>query len=330
MTRHLGDLGSALVDNQLSLTNQEKALAHLARCPRCAHEVAAIRTARRLLNTAPDIPAPSTDLLGSLLALDKDGPGGVLDKAGPVGGFRDARCGEKFGSSPFLESEFVPKGNLNGDIQNATGFKKHWPKYVAGLAVGALCAGAYTLGGRPVITPHLTAAATQQHLNRTNSTFDFMPVIAMSQNTQGTQVSGIDHAKLSDWLSAHQFSVPRGLPESVRVMRAGFISSDPGVLEIVFDTEVGTVVVTETYGQLNVNAVSGLPSIAHFSGPIYVASDAPTHLVWQSGENVMELSSPAAISDIGEMINGFAVTPSDTGMKDRLARGLTQMTGVIR
>ena len=113
-------------------------------------------------------------------------------------------------------------------------------------------------------------------------------------------------------------------------MRAGFISSDPGVLEIVFDTEVGTVVVTETYGQLNVNAVSGLPSIAHFSGPIYVASDAPTHLVWQSGENVMELSSPAAISDIGEMINGFAVTPSDTGMKDRLARGLTQMTGVIR
>ncbi len=321
MTKHLGDLGSALVDNQLSLANQEKALAHLARCPRCAQEVAAIRAARRLLNTAPDIPAPRTDFLGSLIALDKDGLGG---------GFRDTRHGAQIGINPFLESEFIPKGSLSGEIQNASGFKKHWPKYVAGLTVGALCAGAYTLGGRPMITPQLTAVATQEHLNRTNVTFDFMPVIAMSQNAQTAQVSGIDHDQLSDWLSAHQFSVPQGLPESVLVMRAGFISSDPGVLEIVFDTEVGTVMVTETYGQLNLNAVTGLPSIAHFSGPIYVASDAPTHLVWQSGENVMELSSPAAIADIGDMIDGFPVTPSDTGMKDRLARGLTQMTGVIR
>lgn len=321
MTKHLGNLGSALVDNQLSLTNREKALAHLARCPRCAHEVAAIRTARRLLSTAPDIPPPSTDFLGSLIA---------LDTVGLEGGWGNGGREPKVTGNPFRESEFIPKGNLSGDIQNSPGVKKHWPKYVAGLAVGALCAGAYTLGGRPVITPQLTAAATQEHLNRTNVTFDFTPVIAMSQDSPSAQVNGIDHDRLSHWLSAHHFSVPQGLPESVRVMRAGFISSDPGVLEIVFDTDVGTVMVTETYGQLNLNAVAGLPSIAHFSGPVYVASDAPTHLVWQSGENVMELSSPAAVADIGDMIDGFAVTPSDTGMKDRLARGLTQMTGVIR
>lgn len=321
MTKHLGDLGSALVDNQLSLTNQEKALAHLARCPPCAKEVGAIRAARTLLSSAAEIPLPRTDFLGSLMALDK----GELE-----GGFSMNASGATIGSNPFHEGEFVPRGALSGDIQNVSGFKKHWPKYVAGLAVGALCAGAYTLGGRPSITPQLTAAATQEHLNRTNVTFDFMPVVGVSQNSEADHVTGIDHDKLLGWLSAHQFSVPQGLPESVQVVRAGFSSSDPEVLEILFDTEVGTVMLTETHGQLNLKAVTKLPFIEHLSGPIYVVSNTPTHLVWQSGENVIELSSPAAIADIGEMIDGFKVTPSDAGMKDRLVRGLTQMTGVTQ
>lgn len=320
MTKHLGDLGSALVDNQLSVANREKALAHVARCSQCAQEVSAIRAARTLLSKAPGIPVPRAEFQGSLIALNKE----VVD-----GEFLFGATTPKMANNPFLDSEIVPKSFLNGDIHSISGLKKHWPKYVAGIAVGALCAGSYALGARPSITPQLTAAATQEHLNRTEVAFDFTPAIGMNHNSHAAPVTGVDQDRLSNWLSAHQFTVPQGLPESVKVVRAGFSSSDPGTLEIIFDTEVGAVILTETYGQLNLSTVTGLPSIEHRSGPIYIASDAPTHLVWQSQENVVELSSSAAIADIGEMIEGFAVTRSDTGITDRLVRGLTQMTGVI-
>ena len=56
---HLGSRLSALVDGQLSPAESERALEHVAGCPRCTEELAAARAARRALSAAAHVePAP--------------------------------------------------------------------------------------------------------------------------------------------------------------------------------------------------------------------------------------------------------------------------------
>lgn len=67
MSRHLGDLVSALADGHLDHDGRDRALAHVARCDACRREVEAERQARAVL---ADLPAPVLPerLLDSLLA----------------------------------------------------------------------------------------------------------------------------------------------------------------------------------------------------------------------------------------------------------------------
>src|SRR5690606_23106913 len=68
MTPHLGTWISALADGQLDPEARERALGHVAGCPSCAEELAAVRAARRALADAGDVPV-APDLTGRLLAL---------------------------------------------------------------------------------------------------------------------------------------------------------------------------------------------------------------------------------------------------------------------
>ncbi|GIG36390.1 zf-HC2 domain-containing protein [Cellulomonas pakistanensis] len=68
MSGHLGDRVSALVDGQLAPAAAERALAHVAGCPRCAADLAAARAARRVLSGCDDV-RPAGDLTARLLAL---------------------------------------------------------------------------------------------------------------------------------------------------------------------------------------------------------------------------------------------------------------------
>lgn len=318
MTPHLGDWASALVDNQLSLTEREQAFAHLARCASCAAEVTEIRQARALLHRAANVPAPNAALLDSVMRWPDSGP--------PM---TNESLALDSSANPFLVAHPVPPKAYAGNICQPQGLAKHWPKYVAGLAASAVCASLYVLGGRPTVTPHLTDLATQEHLSRTLTTHDFAPVAEVTGPGRAGFASGVDWSKLESWLAAHRYSVPQHLPTSVTIERVGFSSSSPGVLEMVFGTDVGRVMLTETYGQLDLSAVAKLQPIEHGAGKIYVVSQSPAHLIWQSGENVIELSSTASVSQIGQMTEQFAVSNSDQGLKDRLARGLAQITGVI-
>ena len=55
---HLGDALSALLDGELSMAQQETARAHLAACPECAEELAAVGQARSWVRGLPQVDPP--------------------------------------------------------------------------------------------------------------------------------------------------------------------------------------------------------------------------------------------------------------------------------
>jgi anti-sigma factor RsiW len=55
---HLGDALSALLDGELSLAQQETARAHLAACPECTEELAAVGQARSWVRGLPQVDPP--------------------------------------------------------------------------------------------------------------------------------------------------------------------------------------------------------------------------------------------------------------------------------
>jgi anti-sigma factor RsiW len=68
MTRHLGERLSALIDGELSDTQRERVLAHLAGCEDCRREAAALRLLKRRMHALGDAAAGDA-LTWRLLAL---------------------------------------------------------------------------------------------------------------------------------------------------------------------------------------------------------------------------------------------------------------------
>jgi anti-sigma factor RsiW len=72
MTRHLGQRLSALIDGELSDTQRERVLAHLAGCEDCRREAAALRMLKRRMHALGDAGAGDA-LTWRLLALGLGG-----------------------------------------------------------------------------------------------------------------------------------------------------------------------------------------------------------------------------------------------------------------
>ncbi len=77
---HLGDLGAALVDDQLSPEKRDEALAHLASCPDCRRDV---EQQRRLKARLSGLAEPSLPLTLALRLNALKPPAGPLTSAGP-------------------------------------------------------------------------------------------------------------------------------------------------------------------------------------------------------------------------------------------------------
>ncbi|MBB6173285.1 hypothetical protein HNR23_003345 [Nocardiopsis mwathae] len=77
---HLGERLSALVDGELGEAERDRALIHLASCESCRFEAEMMRRLKRRLHGL-DEPAPSTDFMGRLSALN--GPPPAEPPAGP-------------------------------------------------------------------------------------------------------------------------------------------------------------------------------------------------------------------------------------------------------
>jgi anti-sigma factor RsiW len=75
MKRHLGERLSALIDGELSDTQRERVLAHLAGCEDCRREAAALRLLKRRMHTLGDAAAADA-LTWRLLALRPAGGAG--------------------------------------------------------------------------------------------------------------------------------------------------------------------------------------------------------------------------------------------------------------
>jgi len=75
MKRHLGERLSALIDGELSDTQRERVLAHLAGCEDCRREAAALRLLKRRMHTLGDA-AGGDALTWRLLALRPAGTQG--------------------------------------------------------------------------------------------------------------------------------------------------------------------------------------------------------------------------------------------------------------
>jgi len=75
MKRHLGERLSALIDGELSDTQRERVLAHLAGCEDCRREAAALRLLKRRMHTLGDAAAGDA-LTWRLLALRPAGGAG--------------------------------------------------------------------------------------------------------------------------------------------------------------------------------------------------------------------------------------------------------------
>ena len=89
MKRHLGERLSALIDGELSDTQRERVLAHLAGCEDCRREAAALRLLKRRMHTLGDA-AGADALTWRLLALRPAGgqgrPARRAARAPPAGG----------------------------------------------------------------------------------------------------------------------------------------------------------------------------------------------------------------------------------------------------
>ena len=95
MKRHLGERLSALIDGELSDTQRERVLAHLAGCEDCRREAAALRLLKRRMHTLGDAAAGDA-LTWRLLALRPAGGQGSsarrAARAAPAGGAPSASC----------------------------------------------------------------------------------------------------------------------------------------------------------------------------------------------------------------------------------------------
>lgn len=338
MSAHLGDWVSALVDNQLAPADRERCLAHLAACPGCAREVEDARAARRALVLDIDEVRPAPDFMSRLLSMSEPPP----PAAGEVVGFDEPGRGEGSGSrapgaSPLVAHEQLPPRwrALCGDVDHRGG-RRGRAVIAAILGTTMVTVSLFTLGDRPVVAPDrqqneaLSALAAAAQLRSSDGL-----VLAAGTGDLGTGplgtgpgTDGYDHEVL-EWMSEQGWPRPDPLPDTVTVAAVRYSGTQDDVLEVDLDTPFGDVVLREQHGRLDPDKVSDLRTVDAGGAPVYVVSDAPVHLVWQSSDTVVDLVAPGSVDDVLQLVSTFPVDEYDQGFQARVGRGWTTLTGVL-
>jgi hypothetical protein len=285
---HLGSWLSALADGQLPADATERALAHVATCPRCAAELAAARTAHRALAAAAaaEPVEPTPDLTARLLSI---APAGVA--APPPH------------PDPFAPTTPLPgrsAGVLRGDVSGGGRFASRFVLgSVAGL--GLVAAALFALGARPAVVPTAHPAVALGLLGQA----------ATVPATSAPQPGGVAALAAAGW------TVP-DLPSGWTVTAARTV--DSGV-EVDLEGPTGTAVVGERRGQLDVSALAGLPVERVGGRDVYLLSSEPWHVAWQCDDAVVEVLAPTADDDVAALVAAFPAAPYDDGVPARIGRG---------
>lgn len=290
---HLGSRISALVDGQLGPAATERALAHVATCASCARELAAARAARRALAAAEPV-QPTEDLTARLLSLSAQD----LLPVPVAPGARDPFSVPAGGSLPFAATH-----PLRGDVVSRRAPVRLVVGSVAGL--GAVAAGLFVLGARPLVAPTSHPAAV-------------LGLLAHSTQ-QGT------HARPDDetvaWLRDQGWTFPTTLPDGWRVAAIRWSSDGPTLLEVDVTGPAGTFVVTEQQGRLDTAALGGAPVREVGGREVHVLSTQPCHVAWQSQATVVQVVASQDDGDIDALVAAFPSGGYDDTVTGRIARG---------
>ena len=129
-------------------------------------------------------------------------------------------------------------------------------------------------------------------------------------------------------LAAQGWTCPTPLPEGFRVTD---VRDDArrGVLEIDLEAPGGEAVVREQTGLLDTSALAGGETWDVDGRRVHVLSEAPWHVVWQSGDTVIDVVADTEQETVAALVAAFPARDYDAGVPARISRGWTTMTGAL-
>lgn len=306
---HLGTQVAALVDGQLPPAAAERALCHVAGCAQCAAELTAQRATRAALAGATQVPV-ADDLATRLLALGStpglfacttpSGPSGPSGRVRRGLGILRARAAEHVAAPvpmPASRAERAAAGAcLRGSARH--GGVPAWAVLAcAGVAVGWLFAVGEEDAVRPARHPAqaLTLLATAEALAGQRPSVDLEVAPAADEIPAGYQVVAVHQG-------AH------------------------GV-ELDLDGPYGAVVVTREPGRLDPDAVAGVPVVQAGGHDVHVLSQAPWHVVWQSGDTVVSVVAVGQSPAVDAVATAYPEVPFDDSLDAQISRGWAVVAG---
>ncbi|WP_264031916.1 zf-HC2 domain-containing protein [Cellulosimicrobium sp. SH8] len=316
---HLGSRLSALVDGQLTPAEAERALEHVACCPRCAAELAAARAARRALSSAGPV-EPAPDLAARLLALSAQIPSTDGDplRSAPVAG------------DPWAQPVPLPRGAWSGEVRRGAVRRRVVGLVVGGVGVAAV--GLFALGESPVVTPDLhrsdPLSVLAQAAPRATGALVVGGVRTADQAEADGTAPGGDGAAALAALDAQGWTCPTALPEGFSVVDVRDDAAR-GVVEIDLEAPGGEAVVREQSGLLDTAALGGGETWDVGGRQVHVLSVAPWHVVWQSGDTVIDVVADTEQETVAALVAAFPARDYDAGVPARISRGWTTMTGAL-
>lgn len=313
---HLGDRISALVDGQLSVVETERALAHVAGCPRCADELSAARRARDVLASAADPVDPAPDLTARLLSL-APGPAQRPAPRDPFAGPRVEDLAYAFSLRPSAGILGLrgPSRALRGEVTTRRPPSRLVAGAVAGIGLAAT--GLFALGARPAVVPTDHPAVALGLLGQASA-----PAVATGSTVREASTASVDTLAGGGWTAPQ-------LPTGWTVSAVRTSSTGTSVeLDVVSPTR-STVVVTEQQGRLDTAALDGVAVHRVGGRSVYVLSSSPRHLVWQSDASVVQLVASSGGEDLDALVAAFPAAPFDDGVPARIGRGWSTVAHVL-
>ncbi|QZN86408.1 zf-HC2 domain-containing protein [Cellulomonas sp. C5510] len=365
MSGHLGDRISALVDGQLGPAATERALVHVAGCPRCAADLAAARAARRVLSDADDV-RPAGDLTARLLALGgcpgtgdpRRGPAGhaapgrmdpfvppagaarpspaATGLVGLLGGGRGVLGGEVLGSGRVVGARTGVTGRVlgrevlgSGGVLGGRGFPG------PGQGRRRFRAAVGSLTGLGMVAVGLFLLGDRPDVAPVTASRDALAVLgdagapaAVAVAAPSEPAVGATTQEYLDWMRAHGWTCPTEIPDGWAVTSVR--ERDGGrTLEVDLSGPAGGVVVTEQHGQLDTGVLTAADQLDVAGRTVYVLSTAPWHAAWQSGDTVVEVVAAGTDPEVSAVVARFPGGEFDTGLPARLTRGWDTLTTAV-
>ncbi|WP_265520901.1 anti-sigma factor family protein [Oerskovia flava] len=331
---HLGSWTSALADGQLSPEETERALAHVAACGLCAAELESARAARRTLSTACDVP-PAPDLTARLLALSAQ-----MSPADDDPLRRPPPSREPWpdrGPQPGLDGTLLD-GALTGDLTACSRRRRGRVTALVvggtGLAVVAL----FTLGDSPVVTPsrHLAEPLTLlAQAGPDERAAGQTVVVELTANPLGTSGPGdpaggndVEQAALA-WMTEQGWERPARIPDGFAVSALRLAGAQGEVLELDLVGPQGSIVLRQQEGRLDDVALGDLRKLDVDGRTVHVVTDEPWHVVWQSGDTVIDVVADTDHVVVTDLVAAFPARDYDAGVPARVVRGWSTMTGAL-